>query len=459
MENTAVVIMAGGKGKRMKSNLPKVLHKIAGKPILNYIIETINKLKLKKRIIITGYQGDKIRELIGSNIEYAEQSEQLGTAHAVLQSKKLLEFYNGNILILSGDVPFLTVNTLKRFLKYHRENNYTCSLLSAILENPQGYGRIIRNKNGEIREIVEQAELNEKENEINEVNAGIYCFERNLLFRILEKITPNNRQNEYYLTDAIKILLDEGVKIGNVLLEDYSEMLGINSRADLAKASRKVNQKILHQLMFEGVTIVDPASTFIEDGVQINQDTTIYPFTIIEKKSKIGQNCIIGPYSHIINAKIGNRVKIWSSVIEESEIEDDVKIGPYSHLRPGTMVRKKAKIGNFVEVKKSIIGEGSKASHLTYLGDAKLGKNVNIGAGTITCNYDGEKKNTTIIEDGAFVGSNNALVAPVKLGKASYTGAGSTITRNIPENSLAIARSRQKNILDWKKNKINKNKK
>ena len=456
MENTAVVIMAGGKGKRMKSDLPKVLHEIAGRPILNYIFDTINQLNLKKTIMIVGYQGEKVRELIGSDIEYAEQSEQLGTAHAVLQSKKLLELFTGNILILSGDVPFLKVNTLRKFLRYHQRNQYSCSLISAILENPRGYGRVIRNKKGEIREIIEEADLNGNEKEIKEVNAGIYCFEKNKLFQILEKITPNNKQNEYYLTDAVKILLEEGLKVGNIILEDHTEMSGINTRMDLVEASKKINQRVLHQLMFQGVTIIDPASTFIEEGVQINKDTTIYPFTIIQKESKIGQNCIIGPYSHIINAKIGNEVKIWSSVIEDSEIKDGVKIGPYSHLRPGTTVEKNAKIGNFVEVKKSIIGEGSKASHLTYLGDAKLGKNVNVGAGTITCNYDGEKKNTTIIEDDVFIGSNNSLVAPVKLGKASYTGAGSTITENIPENSLAIARSRQKNIVNWKKNRKTK---
>ncbi|MEA2021482.1 MAG: bifunctional UDP-N-acetylglucosamine diphosphorylase/glucosamine-1-phosphate N-acetyltransferase GlmU [Candidatus Caldatribacteriota bacterium] len=458
MENTAVVIMAGGKGKRMKSDLPKVLHEIAGRPILSYIFDTINKLNLKKTIMIVGYQGEKVRELIGNDIEYAEQSKQLGTAHAVLQSKKLLEFFTGNVLILSGDVPFLKANTLRRLLRYHQKNQYSCSLISAILENPWGYGRIIRNKKGEIREIIEEADLNGNEKEIKEVNAGIYCFKKNKLFQVLEKITPNNKQNEYYLTDAVKILLEEGLKVGNIILEDHTEMSGINTRIDLVEASKKINQRVLHQLMLQGVTIIDPASTFIEEGVQINRDTTIYPFTIIQKESKIGQNCIIGPYSHIINAKIGNGVKIWSSIIEDSEIKDGVKIGPYSHLRPGTTVEKDAKIGNFVEVKKSIIGEGSKASHLTYLGDAKLGKNVNVGAGTITCNYDGEKKNTTIIEDDVFIGSNNALVAPVKLGKASYTGAGSTITENIPENSLAIARSRQKIILNWKKNRKIKNK-
>ena len=456
MQNTAVVIMAGGQGKRMKSNLPKVLHKIAGKPMLTYVVKIINKLNLKKKIMITGYKGEKIRELIGNEIEYAEQTEQLGTAHAVLQSKQLLDNFNGNVLILSGDVPFLKLETLKKFLKLHQDNDLSCSLLTALIDNPQGYGRVIRDSNKNITRIVEQADLNENEKEINEINAGIYCFEKKLLFQALEKITPNNKQNEYYLPDVLKYILDKGLKIGNVILEDHGEILGINTRIDLAEASKKVYQDKLKQLMVQGVTIIDPKSTFIDDEVEIQQDTIIYPFTIIEKSSTIGQDCVVGPYSHIINSKIGNCVKISSSVIEHSEVKDSVQIGPYSHLRPGTKIEEKAKIGNFVEVKNSIVGEGSKASHLTYLGDAELGKKVNIGAGTITCNYDGEKKNKTIIGDGVFIGSNNALVAPVKLGKESYTGAGSTITQDIPEKCLAIARSRQKNILNWKNNKKNK---
>jgi len=384
MKNTAAVIMAGGKGNRMRSDLLKVLHKIAGKPILSYIIDTINQLNLKKTIIIVGHQGEKIRELFGDDIEYAEQSKQLGTAHAVLQSKKILELFTGNVLILSGDVPFLNVKTLEKLLCYHQEKQYSCSLISATLDSPYGYGRIVRDKKGEIKEIVEEVDLHENEKKIKEVNAGIYCFEKSKLFQVLEKITPYNKQSEYYLTDAIKILAEEGLKIGNIVLEDHGEMLGINTRVDLVEASKKINQRALHQLMLQGVTIIDPASTFIEEEIQIGKDTVIYPFTIIQNKSKIGENCTIGPYSHIINTNIGNGVKIWSSVVEESKIKDNVKIGPYSHLRPGTIVEKNAKIGNFVEIKKSIVGEGSKASHLTYLGDTELGKNVNIGAGTIT---------------------------------------------------------------------------
>ena len=453
MNDTAVIIMAAGKGKRMKSNLPKVLHNLAGKPILNYVLDTVDQLEAKRKLLIIGYKSDKIRELIGDKIEYVEQKEQLGTAHAVLQTKKLLSDFKGDVLILSGDVPFLTVKTLKKLLKHHQTNNFCCTLASTILKNPKGYGRIIRDKKGEIKGIIEEVDLSADRKKITEINSGIYCFSKDRLFWALEKITPDNKQGEYYLTDTVEILLKEGLTIGNIIVKDYSEILGINSRLDLADASRKVYQKTLQDLMLQGVTIIDPNSTFIEQGVKIGQDTIIYPFTIIEKDTKIESSCLVGPYSHLVDANIGKGVRIWASIIESSTVKEGANIGPYAHLRPETVVEKGAKIGNFVELKKTVMGEGSKASHLTYLGDATVGKKVNIGAGTITCNYDGEKKHKTIIKNGVFIGSNNSLVAPVKLGKNSYTGAGSTITRDVPAGNLAIARSRQKNISGWRKKK------
>lgn len=453
MGDTAVIIMAAGKGKRMKSNLPKVLHNLAGKPILNYVLDTVDQLEAKRKILIVGYKSDHIRELIGDKIEYVEQKEQLGTAHAVLQTKRLLSDFKGDVLILSGDVPFLTVKILKKLLKHHQANNFCCTLVSTILKNPKGYGRIIRDKKGEIKGIIEEVDLSAEKKEITEVNSGIYCVNKDKLFQALEKITPDNKQGEYYLTDLVEILLKEGLTVSNIIVNDYSEILGINSRLDLTDASRKVYQKTLQDLMLQGVTIVDPNSTFVERGVKIGQDTIIYPFTIIEKDTKIESGCLIGPYSHLIDADIGKGVRVWASIIESSTVKEGANIGPYAHLRPETVVEKGAKIGNFVEVKKSIIGEDSKASHLTYLGDAIIGKRVNIGAGTITCNYDGEKKHKTVIEDEVFIGSNNTLVAPVKLGKDSYTGAGSTITEDVPAGNLAIARSRQRNISGWRKRK------
>ncbi|HCL90996.1 MAG TPA: bifunctional UDP-N-acetylglucosamine diphosphorylase/glucosamine-1-phosphate N-acetyltransferase GlmU [Candidatus Atribacteria bacterium] len=453
MNDTAVIIMAAGKGKRMKSNLPKVLHNLAGKPILNYVLDTVDQLEAKRKLLIVGYKSDKIRELVGDKIEYVEQKEQLGTAHAVLQTKKLLSDFKGDVLILSGDVPFLTVKTIKKLLKHHQTNNFCCTLASTILKNPKGYGRIIRDKKGEIKGIIEEVDLSADRKTITEINSGIYCFNKDKLFRALEKITPDNKQGEYYLTDTVEILLKEGLTVGNIIVKNYSEILGINSRLDLADTSRKVYQKTLQDLMLQGVTIIDPSSTFIEQGVKIGQDTIIYPFTIIEKDTKIEESCLVGPYSHLIDANIGKGVRVWASIIESSTVKEGANIGPYAHLRPETVVEKGAKIGNFVELKKTVMGEGSKASHLTYLGDATIGKKVNIGAGTITCNYDGEKKHKTIIKNGVFIGSNNSLVAPVKLGKDSYTGAGSTITRDVPAGNLAIARSRQTNISGWRKKK------
>ncbi len=457
MGDTAIIIMAAGKGKRMKSNLPKVLHNLAGKPILNYVLDIVDQLEAKRKILIVGYKSDKIRELIGDKIEHVEQKEQLGTAHAVLQTKRLLSDFKGDVLILSGDAPFLTVKTLKKLLKHHQANNFCCTLVSTILKIPKGYGRIIRDKKGKIKGIIEEVDLSADKKKITEVNSGIYCFNKDKLFQVLEKIVPDNKQGEYYLTDSVEILIKEGLTVGNIIVKDYSEILGINSRLDLTDASKKVYKKTLQDLMLQGVTIVDPNSTFIERGVKIGQDTIIYPFTIIEKDTKIESGCLIGPYSHLIDADIGKGVRVWASIIESSTVKEGANIGPYAHLRPETVVEKGAKIGNFVELKKTIMGEGSKASHLTYLGDATIGKKVNIGAGTITCNYDGEKKHKTVIEDGVFIGSNNSLVAPVKLGKDSYTGAGSTITKDVPAGNLAIARSRQTNISGWrKKNKEGK---
>lgn len=453
MRDTAVIIMAAGKGKRMKSNLPKVLHNLAGKPILNYVLDTVDQLKAKRKILIIGYKSDKIRELVDDKIEYVEQKEQLGTAHAVLQTEKLLSGFKGDVLILSGDVPFLTVKTLKKLLKYHQTNNFYCTLISTLSKNPKGYGRIIRDKKGKIKGIIEEVDLSPDKKKITEINSGIYCFDKGTLFQSLEKVTTDNKQREYYLTDTIKILLREGLTVGNIIVKDYSEILGINNRLDLTDASRRVYQKILQNLMLQGVTIVDPNSTFIDREVKIGQDTIIYPFTIIEKDTKIESSCLIGPYSHLIDVNIGKGVRVWASMIESSTVKEGANIGPYAHLRPETVVEKGAKIGNFVELKKTVMGEGSKASHLTYLGDAAIGKKVNIGAGTITCNYDGEKKHKTVIEDGVFIGSNNSLVAPVKLGEGSYTGAGSTITNDVPAGNLAIARSRQTNIPGWRKKK------
>ncbi len=453
MEDIAVVVMAAGKGKRMKSDYPKVLHHLAGKPILSYILDIVNQIHPKRKLLIVGYQSEKVKELFQNQVEYVNQEKQLGTAHAVLQTRKKLEHFKGQILVLSGDTPFLKAQSLKRLLRQHCRKGNDCTLYSAIVKNPSGYGRIIRNQEDRILGIIEEADLPQDMKGIQEINAGIYCFRADALYRSLNKIVPDNQQKEYYLTDVVKILLAEGGKVESIILDDPEEASGINTRLELAETAYRIYQRISQKLMQQGVSILDPNHTYIEEGVKIGADTVIYPGTIIQGDTHIGSDCFIGPYTQIINSKIGKRVRVWASVVEESIIEDEVQIGPYAHLRPGNRIKKRVKIGNFVEVKKSMIGEGSKASHLTYLGDALIGKRVNIGAGTITCNYDGVKKNQTIIEDEAFIGSNNALVAPVKIGKKAYTGAGSTITTEVPPQSLGIARSPQRNIIGWKKRK------
>ena len=452
MEFIASIILAAGKGKRMKSSSPKVLHQLAGQSILSYSLELTKSLGIKKRLVVVGHQADEIKKEINEtqmDITFVFQEEQLGTAHAIQQTKSYLIDFPGIILILSADVPLLKASTIKKMLDYHTQQKASCTLLTANIEQPEGYGRIIRNQQGAITGIIEQSDLKKELEQIKEINAGVYCFNAQELFSSLKLVKQENSQKEYYLTDVIKILIEKGSFVGNVAVGDEKEIIGVNTRMDLSHVTRLLYQKNASAHMSNGVSIIDPTNTFIENQVEIGQDTIVNPFTIITKGTKIGKSCYIGPYSHIINSQIGNNVKIHSSVVEKSQIGSYTKIGPYSHIRPETIIGNEVRIGNYVEVKKSSIGKGSKVGHLSYLGDATLGAKVNIGAGTITCNFDGKKKNPTIIEDGVFIGSNNALVAPVTISQNSYTAAGSTITENVPARSLGISRSQQKNISNW----------
>jgi len=452
MKTIVSVILAAGKGKRMKSSLPKVLHSIAGQPMLAYSFELCKKLGIKKKIVVVGHQADKIKEkFIESDDEliYAFQEEQLGTAHAVLQTKKHLIGFPGLILVLSADVPLLRPSTIQNLINYHNKHQLNCTLLTANLMTPEGYGRIIRNKRGEVNGIIEQSDISGELGKIKEVNTGIYCFDSRELFKSLDLVSKNNYQNEYYLTDLIKIFIEKGYAVGGVTVADNEEIIGVNTRSDLSRVTQIAYHRNAIDHMNNGITIVDAASAFIDNKVKIGQDSIICPFTVIESGSEIGNFCHIGPYSHVINSKIGSKTEIYSSIVENSQIGDYCKVGPYSHIRPDSIIGNNVKIGNYVEVKKSLIEDGTKIGHLSYIGDAKISWNVNIGAGTITCNYDGQKKNPTVIEEGVFIGSNNALVAPVTIGRHSYTAAGSTITQNVPAESLGIARSRQKNIRNW----------
>jgi len=463
MEFITSIILAAGQGTRMKSTLPKALHPVAGRPMLSYMLELVDSLGIKKKIVVIGQQADRVKKVFNSNdneLIFAHQEKQLGTAHAVQQAEKHLLDFTGIVLVLYTDVPLLRASTIQGLIDCHKKYKASCTLLTANLENPRGYGRIIRDTDGNISKIIEQRDLTEAQEKIKEINGGIYCFNSRELFKALKIIDKDNNQGEYYLTDTVRILLDKGCTVKTVNVQDENEIIGINTRMDLSRVSNLLYQRNAEEHMKKGVTIIDSKNTYIDSHVKIGQDTVIFPFTFITSNSEVGKFCNIGPYSQIINSSIGKGTRIYSSIVEKSKIGNYVHIGPYSHLRPNSVIGNEVRIGNYVEVKKTFIDKGSKVGHLAYLGDTKLGKNVNIGAGTITCNYDGKNKNQTIIKDGAFIGSNNSLVAPVTVGKNSYTAAGSTITHNIPDASLGIARARQKNIENWakKKKEIEKNK-
>lgn len=456
MDSIASIILAAGQGTRMKSSIPKALHSVAGRPMLSYPIELAKSLGIERKIVVVGRQADRIKKEFYSydnKIIYANQEKQLGTAHAVQQAENYLHGFSGIILVLYTDVPLLRASTIKRLIDCHKKCKSSCTLLTANIEQPKGYGRIIRNKKNKITGIVEQRDLVQSQENIKEINVGIYCFNARELFDALKSVDKDNYQGEYYLPDVVKILLKRDCTVETLKVQDTTEISGINTRIDLSYVSRILYQRNADEHMKNGVTIIDRNNTYIDSQVKIGQDTVIFPYTFIASGSEIGKFCNIGPCSHIINSYIGEGTRIYSSIIENSRIGNYANIGPYSHIRPDSIIGDKVRIGNYVEVKKTLIDAGSKVGHLTYLGDAKLGKNVNIGAGTITCNYDGKNKNPTIIEDSAFIGSNNSLVAPVTIGKGSYTAAGSTITQDVPAENLGIGRARQKNIESWAKRK------
>jgi len=451
----------------MKSDLVKVLHPVLGLPMVFYPIElSLNGIKAEKTIVIVGYQADLIQERFKDlKIEFALQKEQLGTGHAVLQTIPFLQSFRGTVLILCGDVPLVKIETLRSFIDAYRENESALSVLTTIIRDPFGYGRILRNPEGWLEKIVEEKDASEEERMIREINTGIYCIKSSFLMEGLREIGKENAQGEYYLTDLVEIAKKRGLRCSAHIAKDPTEVMGINTRVDLAMANEVLRQEKLRHLMLSGVTIVDPKTTYIDQTVEVGRDSLLYPNCHLQGKTRIGERCVIEPNSKISDSVIENDVIIRpNSVITESKIEEGASIGPFAHLRPLTEVKTKAKIGNFVEVKKSVIGKGSKANHMAYIGDSLLGDDVNIGAGTITCNYDGFKKHQTIIGNRVFVGSNVELVAPVKVGDGSLIGAGTTVTKDVPEGALAISRVKQKNIKGWGKkldlrHKKNKNKK
>ena len=443
------IILAAGKGTRMKSNLPKVLHKVCGRPMLEHVIEAARGAGSEREIVVIGSGADEVEKAI-TGVEFALQAEQLGTGHAVKMAKDKLNDTEGTVMILCGDTPLVTADLLEKFIEYHEQSKATATVLTAMMPDATGYGRIVRNQSGSVDKIVEHKDATEEELQIHEVNSGMYCFDVKSLFDALEKITNDNAQGEYYLTDVLGIIRSQGLLINAFVTNAFTQILGINSRYQLATAERILRQRKNLELMENGVTILDPDSTFIDCDVEIGRDTTILPFTYLEAGTKIGENCSIGPNCRLQNTKIGSNVTMQFVYSHDAEVDDGVVIGPYVHLRPGTHISKNVKIGNFVEVKNSNIGEGSKLPHLQYIGDTDMGSNVNVGCGTVTCNYDGKKKYRTTVGDNVFIGCNTNLVAPVTVNSGVYIAAGSTINMDIPENNLAIARARQVNKADWK---------
>lgn len=439
----------------MKSKYAKVLHRAGGRTVLEHVVIAVRSLSADISVVV-GHSAERVKELV-SGVQFIDQKEQLGTGHAVMTAREKFAGYTGDVLILPGDCPLISAATLEGCLKFHRDGAYRATVLTAETQNPAGYGRIVRRNDTEVDSIVEHRDATPEILKIPEINSSIYVFNAPALFDALAKIGTNNAQREYYLTDVIGILVSNRQKVGAYKVGSVEEILGVNTRQELAAVDQILRRRKCDALMLDGVTIMDPASTFIDADVQIGADTVIYPSVQIYGATFIGDDAVIHSFSRISNSKIGARsVVLEGCVVVDSAIGEDVSVGPYAHLRMGTSVDDKAKVGNFVEIKKSKLGAGTKSMHLAYLGDATIGKDVNIGAGVITCNYDGVNKHPTVIEDGAFIGTDSQLIAPVRVGKNAYVAAGSSITDDVPPESLAIARGRQAVKEGWVKQRKKK---
>ncbi|MCM3768416.1 bifunctional UDP-N-acetylglucosamine diphosphorylase/glucosamine-1-phosphate N-acetyltransferase GlmU [Neobacillus niacini] len=445
MSNRYAVILAAGQGTRMKSKLYKVLHPVCGKPMVQHVVDQVNKLDTKEIVTIIGHGAEKVKAQLGNVCHYALQEQQLGTAHAVMQAKEMLEGKSGVTLVVCGDTPLIKAETIEALFKQHVETNAKATVLTARIENPAGYGRIVRNEAGFVEKIVEHKDASEAERKIKEINTGTYCFDNIALFEALKNVSNDNVQGEYYLPDVIEILKNQGEIVTAYQTNDLDETLGVNDRVALAEAERIMRARINEVQMRNGVTIIDPQNTYIEADVKIGADTIILPGTMLKGNTTIGADCTIGPHSEIVSCQIGDGTVVRQSVAHNSSIGSKVNIGPFAHIRPESNINDDVKIGNFVEIKKAVFGKGSKASHLSYIGDAEVGSDVNIGCGSITVNYDGKNKFLTKIEDEVFIGCNSNLVAPVTIGKGAYVAAGSTITKDVPGNALSIARAHQVN--------------
>lgn len=448
MNPLTAVILAAGKGTRMKSSRPKVLHPVCGRPMISHVVDAARTAGAKDIVLVINPEMTAIKDLFGDRVKYAYQEEQLGTGHAVGAARSLVD-PTGEVLVLCGDTPLLAGPVLAELINAHRLAQASATVLTAELADATGYGRIVHSPTGAIERIVEEKDANPEEKAIREVNTGSYCFDAQSLFSALERVGCDNAQGEYYLTDVLPIMRTDGQLVQAYLASKPILTQGINNRVQLAEAEAFMRSQIREHHMLNGVTILDPNSTFIDAAVTIGADTVLYPFTILEGETVIEGNCIIGPSVQVKDSTIKEGTQVRHAVLQEVQVGPGADVGPFTNLRPGTVLAENSKAGTFVEIKKSYVGPNSKVPHLSYVGDAKLGNSSNIGAGTITCNYDGTKKHVTIIEDNVFIGSNTNLVAPVKIGHGAYTGAGSTIYKDVPPGALAIERAEQKNIEGW----------
>lgn len=439
------IVLAAGQGKRMKSKLYKVLHPVCGKPMVGHVLDVVGAANCERSVVIVGHGAEKVKAYLGDKAEYVLQEQQLGTGHAVLQAKELLGDAEGTTIVICGDTPLVRASTVEAMLKLHEESRAAATVLTASFADPTGYGRVIRGADGTVQRIVEQKDCSPEEAAVQEINTGTYCFDNRKLFEALAGVKNENAQGEYYLTDVIGLFKSSGEVVQGYCTDDLVEAIGVNDRVALSDAELFMRDRINREHLLAGVTIIDPHNTYIEAGVVIGRDTVVYPGSVLRSGTVIGEDCVIGPNVEISASEIGDGAAVKYSVVAESIVGAESTVGPYANLRPGSKLGRGCKIGDFVELKNAELGDGSKVSHLSYVGDAVVGKDVNIGCGAITVNYDGFNKAVTEIGDGAFVGSNVNLIAPIKIGEGAYVVAGSTLTQDVPAGDLSIARERQVN--------------